>query len=40
MKKKNLLNLAGAWKDSPEMDKIFKDILKERHETKNKKLKL
>ena len=40
MKKKNLLNFAGAWKDSPEMDKIFKAILKERHKTKDRKLKL
>ena len=40
MKKKNLLNLAGAWKDSPEIDKIFKDIFNERHKTKNKKLKI
>ncbi len=30
-KKKNLLDLAGAWSDSPEMDDIFKKIFEERN---------
>ncbi len=37
-KKKKLLSLAGAWKDAPEMDKIFKKILEERHLTKERKV--
>ena len=37
VKKKKLLGLAGAWKDAPEMDEIFKKILEERHLTKERK---
>lgn len=39
-KRKNLLKLAGAWKDSPEMDKIMKEIIEERHKTKERGVKL
>lgn len=35
-KKKSIMRFAGIWKDDKEMDKIFKRILKERHETKYK----
>lgn len=38
VKKKRLLSLAGAWKDAPEMDEIFKKILAERHRTKERKV--
>ena len=40
MKKKNLLDLAGACKDAPEMDAIFNRIFEERYKTKERKLKL
>lgn len=40
IKKKKLLSLAGAWKDSPEMDKIFKNILDVRHKSKERGIKL
>jgi len=39
MSKKKLLDLAGAWKDSPEIDGIFKNILDKRHKTKGRELK-
>ena len=32
-KNKSILRLAGVWKDSTEMDKIFKRIVNERHKT-------
>ena len=37
-KMKNLLNLAGTWKDATEMDGIFKKIIEERHKTKSRKV--
>jgi len=40
VKRKKLMNLAGAWSDSPEMDNIFRDIFKERHKTRERNLKL
>ena len=40
VKRKKLLDLAGAWNDSPEMNGIFKNIFQERHRTKGRKLKL
>ena len=40
VKRKKLMNLAGAWGDSPEMDIIFRGIFKERHKTKERNLKL
>ena len=40
VKKKKLLDLAGAWSDSPEMDGIFKNIFEERHKTKGRDAKL
>ena len=39
VKRKKLLHLAGAWKDSPEIDGIFKNILDKRHQTKGRELK-
>ncbi len=39
-KRKSILDFAGAWKDVPEMDKIFKTILDERHKSKDRKLDL
>jgi len=39
-KKKSLLSFAGIWKDMPEMDLVFNDILSERHKTKDRKLNL
>jgi len=38
MRKKTLLDLAGAWNAAPEMKKIFENILKERHNNKGRKL--
>ncbi len=40
MNREKLLSLAGAWKDAPEMDKIFKKILDEMHKTKSRKVDL
>ena len=37
-KRKNLLSMVGAWKDSPEMDEIFKKILAERRNIKERKV--
>lgn len=37
-KRKNLLSMVGAWKDSPEMDEIFKKIIAERHYSKERKV--
>jgi len=39
-KMKNLLSLAGAWKDAPEMDRIFKKILNERKIHRERKVEL
>ena len=39
-KKKKLLDLAGVWKDSDEIDGIFKNIFEERHKTKGREIKL
>ena len=36
-KKKSIVNYFGMWKDDKEMDKIFKEILNERHRTKSKR---
>jgi predicted CopG family antitoxin len=30
-RKRHLSDFAGIWKDSPEMDEIYKGILKDRH---------
>jgi len=38
VKKKRLLSLAGAWKDAPEMDNIFKKILNERKLNKERRV--
>ena len=40
VKKKKLMELAGAWKDAPEMDRIFKGILEERHKYKGRGIRL
>ena len=40
IKRKKLLDLAGAWNDSPEMERIFKNIFEERHKTKERNVKL
>ncbi len=40
MGKKKLLELAGAWKELPEMDYIFNKIFEERYKTKGRKIKL
>ncbi len=32
-RKKSIMRFAGIWKDDKEIDKIFKNILKERHKT-------
>ncbi len=32
-KKKSIMRFAGIWKDDKELDKIFADILKDRHKT-------
>ena len=40
IKKKKLLGLAGAWKDSPEMDRIFKNIIEERRKIKDRGIKI
>ena len=40
IKRKKLLDLAGAWADSPEMDSIFENIFEERHKTKERNVKL
>ena len=40
VKKEKILSLAGAWSESPEIDAIFKKIFKQRHETKERELKL
>ena len=39
VKRKKILELAGAWRDAPEMDTIFKKILEERHKTKERDVK-
>jgi len=40
LKRKKLLSLAGAWKDAPEMDGIFKKILNERKIHRERKVEL
>ena len=40
IKKKKLLELAGAWSDAPEMDRIFKGIFEDRHKTKERRVKI
>ncbi len=35
-KKKDIMELAGAWADMPEMDNIFKDILGKRRNYKGR----
>ena len=39
-KKVSLLEFAGIWKDAPEMDKIFEDVLHERHNSRDRKINL
>jgi len=35
-KKRDIMEFAGAWKDMPEMDEIFKDIIEKRHNYKGR----
>ena len=39
-KKASLLDFAGIWKDATEMDKIFENILHERHNSRDRKINL
>lgn len=39
VKRKKILDLAGAWSNASEMDNLFKGIFEERHKTKERKLK-
>lgn len=39
-KKGRILEMAGAWNNAPEMDKLFKEILDERHKTTERRIKL
>lgn len=38
-KRKKIMELAGAWKDAPEMDAIFKKIFEERHKKSERRVK-
>lgn len=39
-KEKTVMNFYGVWKDMPEMDKIFAEILARRHVVQRKPVKL
>ena len=39
-KKASLLDFVGIWKDATEMDKIFENILHERHNSRDRKINL
>jgi predicted CopG family antitoxin len=39
-KRTSLIEFAGIWKNMPEMDKIFEEILNERHKIKDRKVEL
>ena len=39
-KKTSLLEFAGIWKDAPEMDRIFENIIKERSKAVDRKIDL
>lgn len=39
-RKKSLLEFAGIWKDIPKMDKIFEEIVRERHKSRDRKIDL
>lgn len=39
-KRASLLEFKGVWKNAPEMDKIFEDVLHERHNSRDRKINL
>ena len=39
-KQKKMMDLAGSWKGSGEIDSIFKNIFEERHKTKGREIRL
>lgn len=39
-KKASLLEFAGIWKSMPEMDRVFEDIINERHKAVDRKISL